>query len=390
MTSAPILDDDIQQLRSVVAQQAAVRIAPLASRVDREQRFSPELWAAVRDVGLFALPFAEEYGGAGGSVQAYVAATEEVGRHCAVAGLYPGTTIQVAMTLLAHGTPEQISTHVPALVAGERLAAWAFTEPGTGSDPRQITTRAERIDGGWRLSGQKLLISFADQAAQALVFARTDERALGAFLVDTDQRGWSVGTPADVLSFGGTEAAPVHLDGVELSDDRLVGGPQDGFSVMLAGEAFGKVRASAICVGIGRRAVEEAARYASSREHRGEPIGEKFATVRAQIGAAAAGVAGAAALVRECASILDTGGDVTGQAASARLVSARAAREAALAALHVCGAYGLTKDLPVERLYREAVFFDVAQGVAEIQQLIVAREVLAQVNRLESRQGVQQ
>jgi alkylation response protein AidB-like acyl-CoA dehydrogenase len=383
------MDDDIQQLRAVVAEQAAVRIAPLAPEVDREQRFSPELWAAVRDVGLLALPFAEEYGGAGGSVQAYVAATEEVARHCAVAALYPGTTIQVAMTLLAHGTPEQISAHVPALVAGEQLAAWAFTEPGTGSDPRQITTRAERIDGGWRLHGQKLFISFAGQAAQALVFARTSERALGAFLVDTDQPKWSVGTPTRVLSFGGTEASPVHVDGVELADDRLVGGPEDGFSVMLAGEAFGKVRASAICVGIGRRAVEEAADYAATREHRGAPIGEKFATVRAQIGAAAAGVAGAAALVRECASILDAGGDVTGPAAAARLVSARAAREAALAALHVCGAYGLTTDLPVERLYREAVFFDVAQGVAEIQQLIVAREVLAQVKRSKPRQGVQ-
>jgi alkylation response protein AidB-like acyl-CoA dehydrogenase len=240
------------------------------------------------------------------------------------------------------------------------------------------------------LSGQKLFISFAGQAAHALVFARTSERSLGAFLVDTTSSGWSVGAPASVLSFGGTEASPVHLDGVELTDDGLIGGPEDGFSVMLAGEAFGKVRASAICVGIGRRAVEEAATYAATREHRGAPIGEKFATVRAQIGAAAAEVAGAGALVRECAALLDTGGDITGPAAAARLVSARAAREAALAALHVCGAYGLTRDLPVERLYREAVFFDVAQGVAEIQQLIVAREVLAQVKRISSREGARQ
>jgi alkylation response protein AidB-like acyl-CoA dehydrogenase len=302
--------------------------------------------------------------------------------------LYPGTTIQVAMTLLAHGTPAQIEAHVPALVAGDRLAAWAFTEPGTGSDPRQIGTRAERLDGGWRLSGQKLLISFARQAAQALVFARTGERALGAFLVDTDRPGWSVGAPSEVLSFGGTEASPVHLDGLEVPADRLIGGPEQGFEVMLAGEAFGKVRASAICVGIGRRAVEEAAAYASTREHRGTPIGEKFPTVQAQVGNAAAGVEGAAALVRECAATLDAGGDVGALAAAARLVSARAAREAALAALHVCGAYGLTRELPVERLYREAVFFDVAQGVAEIQQLIVARQVLAQARRGTSTGGV--
>jgi alkylation response protein AidB-like acyl-CoA dehydrogenase len=389
MTSASVTAEDIEHFRAVVAEQAAARIAPLAAEVDRKQQFSPQLWAAVRDLGLCALPFAEELGGGGGTVEAYVAATEEVARHCAVAALYPGTTIQVAMTLLAHGTAEQISAHVPALVRGDRPAAWAFTEPGTGSDPRQIVTRAERIDGGWRLDGQKLLISFAGQAAQALVFARTSERSLGAFLVDTGTPGWSVGTAAAVLSFGGTDASPVHLSGVELADDRLIGGPEDGFAVMLAGEAFGKVRASAICVGIGRAAVDEAAKYALTREHRGESIGERFPTVRALLGSASAGVRGAAAFVAECARLLDAGGDVASAAAAARLVSARAAKEAALAALHICGAYGLTRDLPVERLYREAVFFDVAQGVAEIQQLIVARELLGQMQRTTQGRGEQ-
>jgi alkylation response protein AidB-like acyl-CoA dehydrogenase len=389
MTSASVTAEDIEHFRAVVAEQAAARIAPLAAEVDRKQQFSLQLWAAVRDLGLCALPFAEELGGGGGTVEAYVAATEEVARHCAVAALYPGTTIQVAMTLLAHGTAEQISAHVPALVRGDRPAAWAFTEPGTGSDPRQIVTRAEHIDGGWRLDGQKLLISFAGQADQALVFARTGERSLGAFLVDTETQGWSVGTPASVLSFGGTDASPVHLNGVELADDRLIGGPEDGFAVMLAGEAFGKVRASAICVGIGRAAVDEAAKYALAREHRGEPIGERFPTIRALLGSASAGVAGAAALVAECARLLDAGGDVASAAAAARLVSARAAKEAALAALHICGAYGLTRDLPVERLYREAVFFDVAQGVAEIQQLIVARELLGRMQRTAQGTGEQ-
>ncbi len=388
MTSQTVTDEDVGQFRAAIAEQAAVRIAPLAAEVDRDQHFSPALWAAVRELGLCTLPFAEEHGGAGGTVAAYIAATEEVARHCAVAALYPGTTIQVAMALLAHGTAEQISAHIPALVRGERPAAWAFTEPGTGSDPRQICTRAERIDGGWRLEGQKLLISFAGQASQALVFARTSERSLGAFLVDTASPGWSVGTPASVLSFGGTDASPVHLNGLELADDRLIGGPEDGFTVMLAGEAFGKVRASAICVGIGRAAIDEAANYALVREHRGEPIGERFPTIRALLGNASAGVFGAAAYVGECARMLDANRDVTSAAAAARLVSARAAKEAALASLHVCGAYGLTRDLPVERLYREAVFFDVAQGVAEIQQLIVARELLKRVRRTTHGTGV--
>jgi alkylation response protein AidB-like acyl-CoA dehydrogenase len=144
-------------------------------------------------------------------------------------------------------------------VAGEHIAAWAFTEPATGSDPKQITTRADPAGRGWRLNGTKAFISYARQAKEALVFARTGERTLGAFLADTDQPGWGVGQAPRLLSFGGGEAAEVTLVDVEVPDDRVIGDPAGGFTVMLAGEILGKIRASAICVGIAQRAVDEAA-----------------------------------------------------------------------------------------------------------------------------------
>ncbi|MFC5747850.1 acyl-CoA dehydrogenase family protein [Actinomadura rugatobispora] len=371
------VEPELEELRAAIDGQAAKTVAPLAPRVDRDQRFSPELWRAVCELGMTRLPFAERYGGDGGTVRAYMVASREVARHCAVAALYPGTTIQVAMTLLKHGTPTQIERFVPGLVSGELMAAWAFTEPATGSDPRQITTQARRDGTGWTLSGTKQFISFSEQAQLALVFARTSDKALGAFLVDTSLPGWQAGRPSEVLSMGGTEARPVTLDNVRVDDDGLVGGLDSGFEVMLAGEAFGKVRASMICVGIATRALEEAASYALTREYRGTPIGRRFPTVQALLGKAAADVVGAESLVLTCADLLDRGERIAAEAAAARLVSGRAAREAAQAALHVCGAYGLTKDMVVERLYRESVFFDVAQGVAEIQQIIMARELLA-------------
>ncbi|MEU7817113.1 acyl-CoA dehydrogenase family protein [Pseudonocardia sp. NPDC049154] len=370
------LEPELEALRAAVDGQAARTVAPLAEKVDRGQAFSPELWAAVRDIGLTRLPFAEEHGGEGGTVRAYVVATREVARHSPVGALYPGTTIQVAMTLLQHGTPEQVARWVPRLVSGESVASWAFTEPATGSDPRQITTRAERTDAGWRLTGAKQFISFAGQADVALVFARTSETALGAFLVDTTDPAWSVGEPSEVLSMGGTEARPVALDGVLA--EGLVGPVDGGFDVMIAGEAFGKLRAATISAGIAARALEEASAYALTREHRGTPIGRKFPTIQALLGKAAASTLAAESLLLTCADLLDRKQSVPAEAASARLVSGRAAREATEAALHVCGAYGLTKDMVVERLYREAVFFDVSQGVTEIQQVIVARELLAE------------
>ncbi|NDJ90095.1 MULTISPECIES: acyl-CoA dehydrogenase family protein [Mycolicibacter] len=375
------LEQELEDFRDAIAGQAARTVAPLAEEVDRVQSFSAGLWAAVRDLGLIRLPFGTEYGGEGGTVRAYTVASCEVARHCAVAALYPGTTIQVAMSILAHGTPNQIERFVPTIVAGDAPAAWAFTEPATGSDPRQITTRAIRHGDDWILSGSKQFISFSGQARVALVFARTSDTALGAFLVDTSAAGWTTGPPSKVLSMGGTEARPVTLDEVAVPGDHLIGGIDAGFDVMVAGEAFGKVRAAAICVGIARHALEEATRYALTREHRGAPIGRKFPTLQALLGSAAAGTLGAEALVLSCADLVDRGESIAAEAASARLVAGRAAREAANAAMHVCGAYGVTRDLSAERLYREAIFFDVAQGVSEIQQIIVARELLADVTR---------
>ena len=371
------LEPELEEFRDAVAAGAAATVAPLAEQVDREQRFSPELWGAIRDLGLTRLPFPEEHGGDGGTVRAYAVATREVARYCAVGALYPGTTIQVAMTLLRYGAPSHVDNVVPRLVSGELIASWAFTEPATGSDPRQITTRARRDGDEWVLSGSKQFISFSGQAHLALVFARTSEEGLGAFLVDTSLPGWETGRASEVLSMGGTEARPVTLDEIRLPGDSLIGAPDAGFQVMLAGEAFGKVRAAAICVGIATRALEEAAAYALTREYRGSPIGRRFPTLQALLGLAAADVLAAESLVLTCADLLDRGEGVAAEAASARLVAGRAARGAAETALHVCGAYGLTREMVVERLYREAVFFDIAQGVSEIQQIIVARELLA-------------
>ena len=136
------LEPELEEFRDAAG--AAATVGPLAERVDREQRFSPELWAAIRDLGLTRPPFTEEHGGDGGTVRAYAVATREVARYYAVGALYPGTTIQVATTLLRYGAPSHIENVVPRLVSGELIAAWAFTEPATGSDPRHIWTRARR------------------------------------------------------------------------------------------------------------------------------------------------------------------------------------------------------------------------------------------------------
>ena len=370
------LDEELEAFRRSIRAQAEQTIEPLIADIDRVQRFSPPVWEAVGKLGVFDLAFPKEAGGQGGSFLAFIVATEEIAAVGATAALYPGTTVQVSATLRQHGTPDQIARWLPGLLHPAAPTAWAFTEPQTGSDPKQMTTLAERDGMGWVISGQKTFISFGARASQALVFAKLEDGGLGAFMVDTRSPGWTTGAPIEFLAFGGIEAVPVYIDRVPVPGDSMIGQPGKGFDILLSGEAQGKIRVAAICVGVSQRALEEARRYALERTHRSQPIGRKFPTVQSLLGDMQASVLAARALVRSAAAMVDTGAPVDEAGAAARLIAGRCAREVTGAALQIGGAYGLTRELPLERLYREGKFFEVAQGVAEIQRVVVAKHVL--------------
>ena len=372
-----VLDPELQELARSVRQQAWRRLSASDAELDRSQRFNQSTWDDLKDLGIFGLPFAESEGGAGASALAFIVALEQIAYASATAALYPGTTIQVARALLDHGHPEMRAAWAKRLVDGDVVASWAFTEPQTGSDPKQLTTRARRDGDSWILDGEKAFISYAAVAAVALVFALDDSDATCAFLVETGQRGWQPGPPVEVLAYGAAEARPVRLDTVRVPPEGLVGAVGDGFSVMLAGEALGKLRIAALNVGVAQRALDEATRYALQRTHRGTAIGDKFPTIRALLADMSAGVLAARSALYDTAQRLDAGGEVAGPVAALRLITARAATETTSAALQICGAYGLARELPLERLYRQAKFYEVAQGSLELQRVIAGKAVLA-------------
>lgn len=365
---------DVDSMLEVLREIGPERIEPLAAEVDRSQVFSPELWSVLSGLGITAVPFPAEHGGLGGTFVSFVRIMEELATLGGVAALYVSPTVQVASAILRFGTNDQIAQWAEPLISGQKMASWAFTEPGTGSDPKQISTHARRDGDGWVLNGQKMFISFAPYADTALVFARTSEDRLGAFLVDTHAGGWHPGTPVKTLAMGGQGTGPVWLEDVRVPAASLLGDVHGGFDIMTSVEAEGKVRASAMCVGIGRRALEEAVRYASVRLHRGIPIGQKFPTIQALIGQMSADVDAARQIVYAAAiAVTHQDPDVKRLAASARIVSSRMAREVTSNALQVCGAYGFTQDMVLERLYREGKFYEVGQGVIELQRIIVGK-----------------
>ena len=371
-------EDERSQVLESFSRLGRAEVEPLAVSIDRDGAFSSALWDLLAHHDVFSLSFPESVGGSGAPFSLYVAVIETLSVAGGIAGFYPSTTVQTARMLLDHGSADQQQQWFPRLISGQACAAWAFTEPQTGSDPKQIATRAVPEKDGWRLTGEKAFISFAARADVAVVFAQIDGSGLSAFLVDTADPGWRPGPPVSLLAFAGMGTASVFLDGIWVPRSGLIGAQGGGFTILHAGETEAKIRAAATCVGIAQRALDEAARYALARTHRGVAIGTKFPTIQGIIGDIASSVDAARAFVRDVAMKYEQRSpDIKRLAAAARLVSARTSREASSAALQVCGAYGLTKEMVVERLYREGKFFEVAQGVAEIQRAIVAKHVLA-------------
>ncbi|MGE3708160.1 MAG: acyl-CoA dehydrogenase family protein [Hyphomicrobiaceae bacterium] len=373
MIEPEVLGSMIDVIRGKLGRQ----IEALAAEIDATQRFSPELAALLREIGIFGAPFDVEDGGLGASYVQFTRLIEELSGVAAIAASYVGVTVQVTRALMRFGNPKQKALFGADLVSGRVLGAWGFTEPQTGSDPKEIRTVAKREGSEWLLNGSKMFISYAGEAGVALVFAKTSEARLGAFLVRLPTPGWIVSQPFRVMSLGGQGTAAITIDNVRLPEEALLGEADKGFDLMLAGEAEGKVRAAAQCVGIARRALLEATRYATERTHRGASIGSKFPTIQSLLGEMSSRVDAAHSLAQFAAASLDERSPLGHRrAASARIVCAEAARETTSRALQVCGAYGLTKEMIVERLYREGKFFEVGQGVIELQKIIVGKQCL--------------
>jgi alkylation response protein AidB-like acyl-CoA dehydrogenase len=360
---------DLDDLLVTVAKVGRDRIAPVARRLD-EGEWVESVWDDLCELGVPALCIPEELGGLGAPYSTYLAVTAELSRWSAVAGLMPALNVLVSRALINNATPDVVARYVPQLAAGTWKACWCFTEPETGSDPRAVTTRAESDgDDGWLISGEKVFISHSSDADVAVVFAQLDGR-LTAFLGRTDT-GF---TPGPREGFAGADTGEVRLERMPVTD--VVGELGQGFSVLLAGEAEAKLRASAICLGIARHALEDAVSYARTRTHRGQPIGEKFQTIQWLLAECGARVETVEALVDRGGRLSDEGLASGATAAKIKLMASRLTRETVSDAMQVHGAYGYSRQFDIEMLYRQAKMYELVQGVSEINRIIIARDLL--------------
>lgn len=378
-----------REIRDRVARFADEEVAPRAAELDREDRVPFETLEKLAGMGWMGLCVPEEYGGAGTGFVSYVLMLEEISR--ADAGL--GATLAVhtsagTLPILAYGTEEQKARWVPPLARGENIGCFALTEPQTGSDASAISARAEKVAGGYKLSGHKQWITNGRIAGTMIVFARAPEGPT-AFIVGMDAEGISFDKHARKLGVISATTDDVLLDAVLVPEEDRLGEEGRGMSVALGTLDPGRIGIAAQALGISEAAFRYATGYAANRETFGNPIAEHQA-VAFKLADMQTSIRAARLLTYEAAWMKDRGERVTEAGARAKLYASETANAVTHEALQVLGGRGYMKDeSPIERHYRDARVTEIYEGTSEIQRLVISRGILREhAESLDAQGGV--
>ncbi len=361
------------------------RVVPTAAERDASGAFPHDLVGELAELGVFGLQVPEAYGGLGLPTRTAARIIEEIGWADGSLGLTVASHNSLATGhLLLDASEAQKERYLPKMASGEWLGAWGLTEPGAGSDAAALKTRAEEADGGWVLNGAKQFITQGSVAGVYVINARTDpapegkpHRGISAFVFPAGTPGLTIGRKEDKLGLRSSDTAQLIFEDLRLPADALVGERGRGFYTVLRVLDGGRVGIAALSVGIGRAALEFAARYASERKQFGQPIG-RFEGVGFQLAEMSADLEAARLLYLKAAELKDAGRDYTLAAAQAKLFASEAATRAADAAIQILGGYGYIKDYPVERYWRDVRLMRIGEGTSEILKLVIAKRVLEQ------------
>ncbi|MFH9422289.1 acyl-CoA dehydrogenase family protein [Streptomyces sp. NPDC017529] len=352
-------------------------ITPHAAAWDRAERVDPGIVKKLGELGFLGLTVPEEYGGSGGGHLAYALVTEELGRgDSAVRGIVSVSLGLVAKTVAAWGGEEQKRRWLPRLASGEAVGCFGLTEPGTGSDAGNLTTRAVREGGTYLINGTKMFITNGTWADVVLLFARTGDapghKGVSAFLVPADTPGLERREIHGKLGLRGQATAELVLEDVRVPADALLGPEGKGFSIAMSALAKGRMSVAAGCVGIAQAALDAAVGYAGEREQFGRTIAH-HQLVQELITDIAVDVDAARLLTWRVADLIDRGEPFATEASKAKLFASEAAVRAANNALQVFGGYGYIDEYPVGKLLRDARVMTLYEGTSQIQKLVIGR-----------------
>ncbi|MCC9305615.1 acyl-CoA dehydrogenase family protein [Kitasatospora sp. RB6PN24] len=377
------LSEEQSAVRALAAEFTDREIVPFAAAWDRAESVDRAIIGKLGKLGFLGLTIPEEYGGSGGDHLAYCLVLEELGRgDSAVRGIVSVSLGLVGKSINSYGTEEQKRYWLPRLCSGEALACFALTEPGTGSDAGNLTTRAVRDGDDWLLSGAKMFITNGTWADVALVFARTggsdpDEqghKGITAFLVPTDTPGFERREIHGKLGLRGQATAELTLDGVRVPDSARLGAEGEGFTVAMAALAKGRMSVAAGCVGIIQAALDAAVRYATEREQFGKPIAS-HQLVQELLSDIAVDLDAARLLTWRVADHIERGLPFATESSVAKLYAGEAAVRCANNALQVFGGYGFIDEYPVGKLLRDARVMTLYEGTTQVHKLLIGRSL---------------
>ena len=376
------LSDEQREIRDLVRTLARERVAPRAAEIDKKGEFPWDMVELFKEHELFGLPYEEQYGGTGTGALMVLVAIEELSKVCATTGLILAVQELGSLGIKLAGTEEQKQRFLPRLASGEWLAAYALTEPGSGSDSAAMRTEA-RLDGDeYVLNGSKRFITNAGVAGLYTVFAKTDPETghsgISAFAVEADSPGFEVGRIEPKMGIKGSTTGELFFNDLRIPADNLLGEEGEGFKIAMRILDRSRPGIAAQGLGLAQGATDYAVEYAKSRETMGKPIGE-HQLIAGMLADMETKCEAARGLLYKIGMMIDEGApddELTKISAMAKLYCTDVAMEVTTDAVQILGGYGYMQEYPVERMMRDAKITQIYEGTNQIQRLVIAREML--------------
>ncbi len=375
------LSEHHELLRKTVRDFARVEVLPHAKQWDIEERFPKEIVPKLAELGLLGIRIPEEYGGSGMDVTSYAICVEELAR---VDG-------SLALTVASHnglgtghilgfGSEALKKKYLPKAASGEWLAAWALTEPGSGSDSAGLLTTARRDGDNWVINGTKMFITQGSVCGFCVVLARTNldapkQRGITAFVVETGTKGYSASKHLEKCGCRSSDTVELTFEDVVVADAQRVGEVDQGFTDTMQILDRGRISIAAMALGLGYGALEMAVTYAKDRKQFNKPIAD-FQAIQWMLADSKTELDAAQLLTYRAAWLADHGRPYTKETSMAKLYASEAATRVCNRALQVHGGYGYTREFAVERHLRDAKLCEIGEGTSEVQRMIIAKHLL--------------